>query len=201
MTKTYKNLAEQLQGYTENIQSKLTEHQAVLLQERARNAPDATTLSNAMGAIYAIAMYETYLDIICDTYGFIDREFMAREYDHEMTPKEFDEWVEEQQEWFTESANLPAEPSTFPCLINWLDDFFTTELLLPDSTLNLQVREKAAEEFADYDEGALRDGMMKHLQWLREALVPALMPRSWTEDDTPDIYKKLALSSLKRQLN
>lgn len=209
MTTEYKNLPEQLVGYSGLVQKKLEEYQADLLGHRSSDTPDAEKLSRIMGAIYAIGMYEVYLDIMFGNedngtpaaYGLIDREHMNTEYGYDMTEEEFDAWVEEQQDWFIESATLPAGPSTLPCIMNWLDDFLTNELLLPDSTLNLQAHEKASEEFADYDMDALRQGMLGHLEWIRSDLVPALMPPAWSQDDAPEAYKNIALGGLKRHLN
>ena len=199
MIKSYKNIPEQLGGYTALTQEKLDEYQEILAAQDIAREQDQETISHAIGGIWAIALYEHYLDIIIGNgddiegaYGLIDREFMKREYDYDMTAEEFDAWVEEQQEWFIESRNLPAEPSTFPCLMNWLEDFFTNELLLPDSLLNQEAQEKALLEYPDHDFEAMKQGMLLHLQWIREKLVPAVMPPSWKEEDTPAVYKAIA---------
>ena len=200
MTNSIKDLPEQLAGYSQLTQQKLNEYQTYLKQQADVDEPDMDKISRAIGGIYTIAMYEHYLDTITDEYGFISREFLAQEYDIDLDEAEFDEWVEEQQEWFIESRNLPASPATFPCLMNWLDDFYTNELLLPDSTLNLQAQENAALEYPDYNPDEMRSGMLTHLQWIKDTLVPALMPAEWQQKGTPVVYQNIA-GGIKRHLN
>lgn len=199
MTTFYKNLPEQLGAYALMTEAKFKAYQDILAREDVKDVQDQQKISLAIGGIWTIVLYENYLDVIVGDgddiqgeYGLIDREFMKREYGYDMSAEEFDSWVAKQQEWFIESRNLPAEPSTFPCLMNWLEDFFTDEVLLPDSHLNQEAEKRALLEYPDHDFETMKQGMLLHLQWIREQLVPALMPPTWKEEDTPAAYKAIA---------
>ena len=184
MQREIKNLPDQLAAYSVQIQAKIEKYQAELAAENEKDIPDLTKQSQCLGGIWAIAMYESYLDIM---FGNNDPDPEKR--------------VEEHQDWLVENSHIPAEASTFRGLVNWLEDFFTSEMLIPDSMLNLEAQEKVEREYADYDYDQVKQGMLMHLQWLRETLLPTLMPASWKQEDTPEIYKSIVNGGMKRALN
>lgn len=146
-----------------------------------------------MGQIFAVAQYDNYLDTLCDNYGFVTRAFLKEKYDSDLSPEEFEEWVTEQQDWFIESGNIPGEPEVFPVLMSAFANYFTDDLLNPQSKLVTGARDSASHECADYDWDAMQQGMMDHLTWLRNLLVPKLMPADWDSEKTPETYRNIAL--------